>query len=82
MWLNPHEVASRLVLTLAMIGVGASLLLPDTQLTGQQLQQISKQRSKDRANERLERKKKNIQRKKDDNAKHSIGYCKRCGIYD
>jgi predicted Zn-ribbon and HTH transcriptional regulator len=82
MWLNPHEVASRLLLTLVMIGVGASLLVPDTQLTAQQLQEVGKQRSKDRANERLERKRKNIQRKKDDNAKHSIGYCKRCGIYD
>jgi len=82
MWLNPHEVVGRLVLALAMVGVGASLLIPDTQLTAQQLQQVGKQRSKDRANERLERKKKNIQRKKNDNAKHSIGDCKRCGIYD
>ena len=82
MWLNPHEVVGRLALTLAMVGVGASLLIPDTQLTAQQLQQVGKQRSKDRANDRLERKKKLKQRKKNDNAKHSVGYCKRCGIYD
>jgi predicted Zn-ribbon and HTH transcriptional regulator len=82
MWLNPHEVVGRLVLALAMVGVGASLLIPDTQLTAQQLQQVGKQRSKDKANDRLERKRKQTQRKKDDNAKHSIGYCKRCGIYD
>lgn len=82
MWLSPHEVVGRLALTLAMVGVGASLLIPDTQLTAQQLQQVGKQRSKDKANDRLERKRKQIQRKKNDNAKHSIGDCKRCGIYD
>ena len=82
MWLSPHEVVGRLALTLAMVGVGASLLIPDTQLTAQQLQQVGKQRSKDKANDRLERKRKRIERKKNDNAKHSIGNCKRCGIYD
>jgi predicted Zn-ribbon and HTH transcriptional regulator len=82
MWLNPHEVVGRLALALAMVGVGASLLIPDTQLTAQQLQQVGKQRSKDKANDRLERKRKRIERKKNDNAKHSIGDCKRCGIYD
>ena len=82
MWLSPHEAVGRLVLTLAMAGVGTSLLIPDTQLTAQQLQEVGKQRSKDRANDRLERKRKRIERKKNDNAKHSIGNCKRCGIYD
>lgn len=70
------------MLTLAMAGVGVNLLTPDTQLTAQQLQEVGKERSKAKANDRLERKKKRIQRRKDDNAKHSIGYCKRCGIYD
>jgi predicted Zn-ribbon and HTH transcriptional regulator len=82
-WLNPHEVVGRLVLVLALAGVGANLLAkPDTQLTTEQLQKIGKQRSKDKANARLERKKQKLKRKKDDNAKHSVGYCKRCGIYD
>lgn len=83
MWLNPHEVVGRGALMLALAGMGANLLLPpDTQLTAQQLQEVGKQRSKDKANDRLERKRKRIERKKNDNAKHSIGYCKRCGIYD
>lgn len=85
MWLSPHEVVGRAALMLAMAGMGANLLIPstpDSQLTTEQLQQIGKQRSKDKANERLERKRKQTERKKNDNAKHSIGYCKRCGIYD
>ena len=83
MWLTPHEVVGRCALMLALAGMGANLLLPpDTQLTTQQIQQTGKQRSKAKAKESIERKQKRKQRKKNDNAKHSIGNCKRCGIYD
>lgn len=82
MWLKPHEALGRVALILAMAGVGATLLIPDTQLTAQQLQEVGKQRSKDKANDRLERKRKRIERKKHNDAKHSVGNCKRCGIYD
>lgn len=83
MWLNPHEVVGRGALMLALAGMGANLFMPpDTQLTPQQLQEVGKQRSKDRANDRLERKRKRIERKKNDRERNSIGYCKRCGIYD
>tara|TARA_R110000822_G_scaffold35007_7_gene98884 strand:+ start:1335 stop:1589 length:255 start_codon:yes stop_codon:yes gene_type:complete len=84
MWLSPHEVVGRAALMLALAGMGVDLLIPEPppQLTAYHLQQVGKQRSRDKANDRLERKNKLKQRKKNDSAKHSVGDCKRCGIYD
>jgi len=84
MLFNPHEIIGRLVLAVMMGSAGVSMMPPppDTQLTTQQIQQAGKQRSKAKAKESIERKQKRKQRKKNDNAKHSVGYCKRCGIYD
>jgi hypothetical protein len=84
MLFNPHEIVGRLVLAVMMGSAGVSMMPPppDTQLTTQQIQQAGKQRSKEKAEESRERKQKLKKRKRYDNAKHSVGYCKRCGIYD
>lgn len=81
---SPHEVVGRVVCVLILAGIGSSLLTPSvpTQLTARQIMQIGKQRSKEAAMKSAEREDKLKQRKQNDNAKHSVGNCKRCGIYD
>jgi hypothetical protein len=56
MWLNPHEVVGRAALVLALAGISVDLLTPEPpkQLTGQQIQKIGKDRSRAKAQAKIE----------------------------